>query len=70
MATPEKTRASQSRPVSCFKCGNWPVADTMAAAKTTTTTVRTSVATFDGTWLTPILARTAVRPAKTAERAA
>src|SRR5271157_39426 len=42
----------------------------MPVAKSTTTTVLTRVARLEGTWLTPILASTAVSPAKSADSAA
>src|SRR5579872_877472 len=46
------------------------VARAMPQVKSKTTTVRTAVARFESTSLTPILARTAVSPAKRADKTA
>ena len=67
---PERTRKTQFLPESRPIWAIWPVAPVMPAANTSTTTVRTKVARWEGTLATPSLARSAVSPAKTADSAA
>ena len=70
VASPDSVRKARARALRSARPCAAPVIHAISQANAATTTVRTAVARVESISLTPILARTAVSPAKTAEAAA